>query len=85
MTQVWVALCVYLLVAYVKFPVRPPARLYAILKRLQVTALEYQTLGEMLAREEKNRPKRSQKWEQWNLFGRRLKHLFVGRIGVERL
>ena len=28
MTQVWVALCVYLLVAYVKFLLRPPGRLY---------------------------------------------------------
>ena len=27
MTQLWVALCVYLLVAYVKFPRRPPGRL----------------------------------------------------------
>ena len=38
MTQVWVALCVYLLVAYVKFLLRPPGRLYEIFKRLQVTA-----------------------------------------------
>ena len=36
MTQVWVALCVYLLVAYVKFLLRPPGRLYEIFKRLQV-------------------------------------------------
>ena len=41
MTQVWVALCVYLVVAYVKFLLRPPGRLYEIFKRLQVTALEY--------------------------------------------
>ena len=62
MTQVWVALCVYLLVAYVKFLVRPPGRLYEIFKRLQVTALEYLALGEVLAWEAKNRPKQAQKW-----------------------
>ena len=44
MTQVWVPQCVYLLVADVKFLLRPPGRLYEIFKRLQVTALEYQAL-----------------------------------------
>ena len=78
MTQVWVALCGYLLVAYVKFLGRPPERLYEICKRLQVTALEYLALGEVLAWEAKNRPKRSQKWRQQNLFGIQLKPLFVG-------
>ena len=79
MTQVWVALCVYLLVAYVKFLLRPPGRLYEIFKRLQVTALEYLALGQVLAWEAKNGPKRAPKWRQRNLFGRRLKPLFVGR------
>ena len=78
MTQVWVALCVYLLVAYVKFLLRPPGRLYEIFKRLQVTALEYRALGQVLAWEAKNGPKRAPKWRQRNLFGRRLKPLFVG-------
>ena len=78
MTQVWVALCVYLLVAYVKFLLRPPGRLYEIFKRLQVTALEYLALGQVLAWEAKNGPKGAQKWRQRNLFGRRLKPLFVG-------
>ena len=54
MTQVWVALCVYLLVPYVKFVLRPPGRLYEIFKRLQVTALEYRALGQVLAWEAKN-------------------------------
>ena len=62
MTQVWVALCVYLLVAYVKFLLRPPGRLYEIFKRLQVTALEYRALGQVLAWEAKNGPKRAPKW-----------------------
>ena len=53
MTRVWVALCVYLLVAYVKFLLRPPGRLYEIFKRLQVTALEYRALGQVLAWEAK--------------------------------
>ena len=54
----WVALCVYLLVAYVKFLLRPPGRLYEIF-RLQVTALEYRALGQVLAWEAKNGPKRA--------------------------
>ena len=78
MTQVWVALCVYLLVAYVKFLLRPPGRLYEIFKRLQVTALEYLALGQVLAWETQNGPKRAPKWRQRNLFGRRLKPFFVG-------
>ena len=78
MTQVWVALCVYLLVAYVKFLLRPPGRLYEIFKRLQVTALEYRALGQVLAWEAKKGPKRAPKWRQRNLFARRLKPLFVG-------
>ena len=78
MTQVWVALCVYLLVAYVKFLLRPPGRLYEIFKRLQVTALEYRALGQVLAWEAENGPKRAPKWRQRNLFSRRLKPLFVG-------
>ena len=77
MTQVWVALCVYLLVAYVKFLLRPPGRLYEIFKRLQVTALEL-ALGQVLTWETKNGPKRAPKWRQRNLFGRRLRPLFVG-------
>ena len=79
MTQVWVALCVYLLVAYVKFLLRPPGRLYEIFKRLQVTALEYLALGQVVAWEAKNGPKGAQKSRQRNLFGRRLKPLFVVR------
>ena len=71
-------LCVYLLVAYVKFLLRPPGRLYEIFKRLQVTALEYRALGQVLAWEAKNGPKRAPKWRQRNLFAIRLKPLFVG-------
>ena len=78
MTQVWVALCVYLLVAYVKFLLRPPGRLYEIFKRLQVTALEHRALGQVLAWEAKKGPKQAPKWRQRNLFGRRLKPFFVG-------
>ena len=78
MTRVWVALCVYLLVAYVKFLLRPPGRLHEIFKRLQVTALEYRALGQVLAWEAKKGPKQAPKWRQRNLFGRRLKPLCAG-------
>lgn len=77
MTQVWVALCVYLLVAYVKFLAKSPWRLYEIFKRLQVTALEYIALGRVLAEAPKNTRKRRDKCTQRNLFGRKVKPLFI--------
>ena len=81
MTQVWVALCVYLLVAYVKFLLRPPGRLYEIFKRLQVTALEYLALGQVLAWEAKKRAKRGTKVETAELV-RKTAKAFVCR-GIE--
>ena len=81
MTQVWVALCVYLLVAYVKFLLRPPGRLYEIFKRLQVTALEYLALGQVLTWETKNGPKRAPKSAQ--LVRKTAKAFVCRRIGVE--
>ena len=79
MTQVWVALCVYLLQAYVKFLLRPPrAPVQDFQADTQVTALEYLALGQVLAWETQNGPKRAPKWRQRNLFARRLKSFFVG-------
>ena len=83
MTQVWVALCVYLLVAYVKFLLRPPGRLYEIFKRLQVTALEYRALGQVLAWEAKNGPKRGTKMETAELVRKTAKAFVCRGIGLE--
>ena len=82
MTQVWVALCVYLLVAYVKFLLRPPGRLYEIFKRLQVTALEYLALGQVLAWETQNGPKRAPTVETAELVRKTAKAFVCRGIGV---
>ena len=79
MTQVWVALCVYLLIAYVKFLNKVPWSPYQIFKRLQVTALEYIDLRRLLAEKPKNPRKREDKWRQLNLLGRKVKPLFIVR------
>ncbi len=82
MTQVWIALCVYLLVAYVKFLLHPPWRLYEVFKRLQVTALEYMDLGRVLAQPPKNSRKRKDKCTQLNMLGRGVKPLFIRGYAV---
>ena len=48
MTQVWVALCVYLLTSYVRFLNRVAFTTYEVFKRLQVAALEYLPLAQVL-------------------------------------
>ncbi len=78
MTQVWVALCVYLLIAYLKFLSKAPWSPYQILKRLQVTALEYIDLGRLLAEKPKNARKGQDKCRQLNMLGRKVKPLFIG-------
>ena len=83
MTRVWVALCVYLLVAYVKFLLRPPGRLYEIFKRLQVTALEYRALGQVLAWEAKKRAETGTKVETAELVRKTAKAFFCRGIGLE--
>jgi len=77
MTQVWVALCTYLLVAYLKFLTRVPWRPYEIYKRLQVAALEYLSLGGLLGAAPRNSRKSKQRHTQLNLLGRHVKPLFV--------
>ena len=78
MTQVWVALCVYLLIAYLRFLSKAPWSPYQILKRLQVTALEYIDLGQLLAEKPKNARKGQHKRRQLNMLGRKVKPLFIG-------
>ena len=78
MTQVWVALCAYLLIAYLKFLSKAPWSPYQILKRLQVTALEYIDLGQLLAEKPKNARKGQHKCRQLNMLGRKVKPLFIG-------
>ena len=79
MTQVWVALCVYLLSAYVKFLNKVPWSPYQIFKRLQVTTSEYIDLKRLLAEKPKNPRKREDQWRQLNLLGRKVKPLFIVR------
>lgn len=79
MTQVWVALCTYLLAAYVKFLHPTPWRLYEVFKRLQAAALEYVDLGELLAKEPRSTRKRVRGWTQLNLFRRTRKPLLATR------
>ena len=78
MTQVWVALCVYLLIAYLKFLSKAPWSPYQIFKRFQVTALEYIDLGQLLAEKPKNARKSQDKCRQLNMLGRKVKPLFIG-------
>jgi putative transposase len=82
MTQVWVAFCVYLLIAYVKFLSKVPWSPYQIFKRLQVTALEYIDLGRVLAEKPKNARKGQHKWRQLNLLGRKVKPIFIVRYAT---
>ena len=78
MTQVWVALCVYLLIGYLKFLSKTPWSSYQIFKRLQVTALEYINLGQPVAEKPKNARKGQYKRRQLNMLGRKVKPLFIG-------
>ena len=71
MTQVWVALCVYLLIAYLKFLSKAPWSPYQILKRLQVTVLEYIDLGQLLAEKPKIARKSQHKCRQLNMLAER--------------
>ena len=59
MTQVWVALCVYLLVAYVKFLLRPRAPVRDFQAVTGHGPGVYLALGQVLAWEAKNGPKRA--------------------------
>ena len=83
MTQVWVALCVYLLVAYVKFLLRPPGRLYEIFKRLQVTALVVPGSGSGVGLGSEKRAKRGTKVETAELVRKTAKAFVCRGIGVE--
>ena len=75
--RVWVALCVYLLVAYVKFLLRPPGRLYENSSGYRSRRWSIGLWGGV-GWEVKKGPKQAPKWRQRNLFGRRLKPLCVG-------
>ena len=57
-------------------------RLYEIFKRLQVTALEYRALGQVLAWEAKKGPKQAPKWRQAELVRKTAKTFFCRGIGV---
>ena len=78
MTQVWVAVCVYLLIAYVRFLSKAPWSFYQIFKRLQLTALEDIDLGRVLAEKPKNARKGQHKCGQLNRLSRKVKPLFIG-------
>ena len=77
MTQVWVALCVYLLVSYVKFLSRMGWRTYEVFKRIQVAVLEYRDLWDLLTEYPPGRRKSQHKPTQMNLYRRELKPMFI--------
>lgn len=77
MTQVWMALCVYLLVAYLKFMTKVPWRLYEVYKRIQAAALEYVDLKELLQRPLTLSRRLKRNVRQLNMFPRRLKPLTI--------
>ncbi len=54
------------------------AFLTSIYKRLQVTALAYINLGQLLAEKPKNARKGQHKHRQLNMLGRKVKPLFIG-------
>ncbi len=78
MTQVWVALCVYLLTSYVKFLHRVRFSAYELFKRLQCTALEYLPLGQVLRSDWRGGRRAKQEWCQLKLWPPRAKPLFSG-------
>ncbi len=78
MTQVWVALCVYLLTSYVKFLHRVRLSAYELFKRLQCTALEYLPLDQVLRSDWRGGRKAKQEWRQLKLWPPRAKPLFSG-------
>lgn len=77
MTQVWVALCVYLLVAYLKFLSKVPWRLYEVYKRIQVAALEYVDLNELLRRPFTLSRRLKRENRQLNMFPKGLRPLII--------
>ena len=76
MTQVWVALCVYLLTSLVKFQNRVGYSAYELFKRLQTTALEYLPLEEVLKVRPGRRRKAKHESRQLKLWPPRAKPLF---------
>jgi len=77
MTQVWVALCVYLLVSYVKFLSRMGWRTYEVFKRIQVAVLEHRDLWELLIQPPASTRQSRHKPTQMNLYRRDVKPLFI--------
>lgn len=84
LTQVWVALCVYLLCSFVHFLTRSPWRLYETFKRLQVSALEYVALGQLLGRAPKTSRRAKRRHTQLNLLNRRVQPLFIGTYALSQ-
>jgi len=76
MSQVWVALCVYLLTSCVKFLNRVGCSAYGLFKRLQCTALEYLPLDQVLRPDWRGGRKAKQEWQQLKLWPARAKPLF---------
>ena len=72
-TQIWIALCVHLLLSYVRFLTQCRLSLYEVLRRVRATVLEYRSIPSIL-RLEAPRPKPKQK--QLRLWDRRAKPLF---------
>jgi hypothetical protein len=85
LTQVWVALSVYLLAAYVHFLTGSPWRLYETFKRLQVAALEYVALGQLLSTAPKTSRRMKGKCRQLNLLGRKVKPLLFNQLGANSM
>lgn len=76
MTQVWVALCLYLLTSYVKFLHRVGFTTYEVFKRLQTTALEYLPLGQVLSAERRSGRKKKHESGQLRLWHPRARPVF---------
>ena len=76
MTQIWVALCVFLLASYVRFLNKVKYTTYEVFKRLQVTALEYLTLEKVLENAPRVRGKPLHKPRQLPLWNPRLNSAF---------
>ena len=76
MTQIWVALCVYLLASYVRFLNRVGYSTYEVFKRLQTTALEYLPLQKVLQGKPRGRKKAKHEPRQLKLWDPRAKPLF---------
>lgn len=76
MTQVWVALCVYLLTSYVKFLHQVKYSAYELYKRLQTTALEYLPLRKVLQATRDKSLKTKQRSPQLRLWSSRPSLMF---------